>query len=96
MSAYCLFDILEVTDVAKFEEYKAGVSATIEQYGGRYVVGAGKVDLVEGTWKPTNLVIIQFPSLEEAHQWYQSEEYADLLALRLSAGRFNAIFMEGL
>jgi uncharacterized protein (DUF1330 family) len=40
--------------------------------------------------------MIEFPSLERAHQWYASSEYAELKALRLAAVRSNAVFMEGL
>lgn len=96
MPAYCLFDNLEVTDIARLDEYKARVAPIVQQYGGRYLVIGGKVDLVEGTWKPTFPVMIEFPTLEQAHRWYQSEEYRELKALRLSAGRFNGVFIEGL
>jgi len=96
MPAYCLFDNVEVTDLGKLDQYKTRVAPVVQQYGGRYVVLGGKVDLVEGAWKPTFPVMIEFPTLEQAHRWYHSEEYRELKALRLSAGRFNAIFMEGI
>jgi uncharacterized protein (DUF1330 family) len=41
-------------------------------------------------------VIIEFPGLEQAHRWYGSDEYRELKALRLSAVRSNAVFIEGL
>lgn len=96
MSAYGLFDNLEVTDAAKLEEYKARVAPVVERHGGRYVVLGGEVDLVEGEWKPTFPVLIEFPSLAQARRWYDSEEYRELKALRLAAGRFNAVFLGGL
>lgn len=96
MAAYCLFDNREVIDPAKLEEYKARVAPLVERYGGRYVVSGGKVDLVEGQWQPSFPVMIEFPSLERAHQWYSSNEYAELKALRLAAVRSNAVFIEGL
>jgi uncharacterized protein (DUF1330 family) len=96
MAAYCLFDNLDVMDAAKLEEYKTRVAPLVEQFGGRYVVLGGAVDLVEGHWRPTFPVMIEFPSLERAHQWYSSKEYAELKVLRLAAVRSNAVFMEGL
>lgn len=96
MAAYCLFDNLDVIDAAKLEEYKVRVAPVVEQYGGRYVVLGGRVDLMEGNWRPTFPVMIQFPSLDRAHQWYSSAEYAELKALRLAAVRSNAVFMDGL
>ena len=96
MSAYCFFDNLEITDAAKMDEYKSRVASVVEQYSGRYVVRGGKMDVVEGSWQPTFVVILEFPSLEQAHRWYDSDEYRELKALRLSAARANAVFIEGL
>lgn len=95
MAAYCFFDILEFTDQDKMAKYRAGVAATVEKYGGRYLVLGGKCDAVEGTWRPTVPVIIEFPSLEQAHRWYESAEYAPLLKLRLEGSRGHAVFIEG-
>lgn len=96
MAAYCLFDNLEIFDPAKMEAYKKRVAPVVQQFGGRYVVIGGKVDLMEGTAQPSYPVMIEFPSLEQAHRWYGSEEYRELKSLRLEAGRFNAVFVEGL
>ena len=52
MSAYCFFDVREITDRAKVDQYLAGVFATVEQYGGHYLVFGGKFDRVEGNWQP--------------------------------------------
>ncbi|HET8799254.1 MAG TPA: DUF1330 domain-containing protein [Thermoanaerobaculia bacterium] len=96
MAAYCLFDNLEVVDAGKLEEYKNRVAPVVAQYGGRYVVLGGNVDLVEGDWRPAFPVMIEFPDLARARQWYASDEYRELKALRLSAVRSNAVFLEGL
>ncbi len=96
MAAYCIFDNLEVRDVAKLEEYKTNAGPIVEKYGGKYVVLGGKVELMEGEWRPTFPVIIEFPNLAAANQWYESDEYRDLKALRLSAVKSNAVFIEGL
>jgi uncharacterized protein (DUF1330 family) len=95
MTAYCFFDVLEVTDPAKLEEYREGVLATVERHGGRYLTVGGKCDVVEGEWRPVFPVLIEFPSLEQAHGWYDSEEYRELKALRLAATKGNAVFIEG-
>jgi uncharacterized protein (DUF1330 family) len=64
MAAYCFFDVREVIDPTKLERYRSGVLATVEQYGGRYVVLGGKCDGIEGTWRPVYPVLIRFPSLD--------------------------------
>lgn len=96
MAAYCLFDNLEVFDGEKLAAYKAKVLPLVERYGGRYVVLGGDVDVMEGQWRPTFPVMIEFPTLDRAREWYASDEYRDLKALRLSAVKSSAVFMEGL
>jgi len=96
MPAYCLFENVEISDLSRLEDYKRDVAPTVERFGGRYVVLGGRVDRMEGDWAPRFLVMIEFPELERAHAWYGSPEYAELKRLRLSAGRFNAVFIEGL
>ena len=67
----------------------------VEKFGGRYLVIGGKFDVVEGDWRPTVPVVIEFPSLEQAHRWYDSEEYRELKALRMAATETNFVFVEG-
>ncbi len=43
MSAYCFFDLREINDQAKVEQYLAGVAATVAQYGGRCLVLGGGI-----------------------------------------------------
>ena len=95
MTAYCLFQNLEITDMDKMQTYATTVEPITNAFGGKYVTKAGEVDVKEGNWAPTYPVIIKFPSLEAANIWYDSEEYAPLKALRESAGRFSAVFIEG-
>ena len=49
MAAYVIGDI-EVTEPAAFQEYRNRVGATVEQYGGRFVVRGGSVEPKEGDW----------------------------------------------
>ncbi len=95
MSTYCFFDVREITDQAKVEQYLAGVFATVEQYGGRYLVLGGKSDLVEGDWQPVYPVIVEFADGEHAQRWYSSPEYEPLKALRVAGTRSSAVFLEG-
>jgi uncharacterized protein (DUF1330 family) len=96
MAAYALFDNIEVSDPARIDLYKALVAPIVTSHGGRYVVLGGRSILLEGVWKPSFPVMIEFPDLDRAQRWYDSAEYRDLKALRASAGRFNAVLIEGL
>ena len=94
MPAYYLFDVEEVTNPQMMDEYRQRVLATVQQFGGRYLTVGGAVSVVEGTWKPTFPVLIEFPSIEKARQWYDSDVYAAIKHLRTGATRGHAILID--
>lgn len=94
MAAYLIGEI-EVTDPATYEDYRKQVAATVAKYGGRFVVRGGKVQSLEGGWAPGRIVVLEFPSLEQAQKWYRSPEYAPLIKLRQRASRGKLILVEG-
>lgn len=94
MAAYVIADV-NVTDATLYDDYKKLVPATVEKYGGRFAVRGGAVDAKEGDWKPARLVVLEFPSMEQARRWYASPEYAPALALRLKAAKARLILVEG-
>ncbi|HEV2386720.1 MAG TPA: DUF1330 domain-containing protein [Candidatus Acidoferrales bacterium] len=96
MAAYIIADILEILDQAKMNEYRQRVGATIDSYGGRYLVRGGQTRVLEGDWQPRFPVVLEFPSIEQAERWYKSEEYRDVKALRVAGARTNAILVTGL
>jgi uncharacterized protein (DUF1330 family) len=94
MPAYVIADV-SVTDPAGFEEYRKHVPATLEKYGGRYVVRGGRHEKLEGSWQPSRLVILEFPSMEQAKRWYECEEYRGPKAMRMKSAKTNAVVVEG-
>jgi uncharacterized protein (DUF1330 family) len=94
MPAYFIVDI-DVTDPTVFEEYRKAVPATVEKYGGKFLVRGGGTEVVEGSWRPKRVVVTEFPSLEQAKRWYDSEEYRALKARRLRTSKGNVILVEG-
>ena len=94
MSAYLIGEI-EVVDAAGYEEYRKQVLAVVEKYKGKFIVRGGKVDPKEGGWAPKRIVVLEFPSLEQAQKFYHSAEYAPLIKLRQKASRGKIILVEG-
>jgi len=94
MAAYVIVDLV-VTDPVTMDEYRKQVPTTLAKYGGRFLVRGGAHHTVEGDWKPNRVVVLEFPSLEQAKRWYDSEEYREPKAMRLRAGRANLIMVEG-
>ncbi len=94
MAAYFIVE-LEITDPAGYEEYRRRVPATIERHGGRYLVRGGTLETIEGTWTPKRVVVLEFPSAEQAKRWYHSPEYDELKPLRHRTARGSIILVEG-
>jgi uncharacterized protein (DUF1330 family) len=94
MAAYFIVEI-DIQDPAGFEEYRRQVPATIERYGGRYLVRGGQHETIEGDWRPKRIVVLEFPSVEQAKRWYDSEEYRRLKPLRLRTARGHIVLVEG-
>jgi uncharacterized protein (DUF1330 family) len=94
VTAYVIGEI-EVTEPKIYEGYRKQVLATIEKYGGRFMARGGKAEQLEGGWTPKRIVVLEFPSYEQALKWYRSPEYAPLIKLRQSASRGKLILVEG-
>ena len=94
MSAYVIGEI-DVTDPAAYEDYRKQVLAVVTKYGGKFLVRGGKVDSKEGGWAPKRIVVLEFPSMEQAQKWYASPEYAPLIKLRQKAAKGRLIIVEG-
>ena len=95
MAGYVIAQI-EVTDPEGYARYREMVPATVEQYGGRYIVRGGKAEALEGDWEPSRLVVIQFDSVEQAKAWWACEEYAEAKALRQRTTKTKLTVVEGL
>ena len=87
---------LQVTDPDAFEEYRAAVPAVIARFDGRYLIRGGKIDAKEGVWPAPRLVVLEFPDVQRAHEFYDSPEYQEILPLRLKASTGTVAIVEGI
>ncbi len=83
MAAYVIAS-LQVRDASWREAYSPKTGELIRKHGGKVLTPcASKVEALEGNTKlPTNVVIIEFPSQDQAKAWYNEPEYAPLIKLR--------------
>jgi uncharacterized protein (DUF1330 family) len=94
MTAYVVLDI-EVIDPEKYKDYAKLAPASVEKYGGKYIVRGGANETLEGDWQAKRLVILEFPSVQQAKAWIDSPEYAPARAMRHQYARSNAVVVEG-
>jgi uncharacterized protein (DUF1330 family) len=94
MPAYVISDV-EPLDPALVAQYRTLAEASIAKYGGRYIVRGGAIDAVEGGWTPRHVVIVEFPSMARAREWYGSPDYAEALKVRRHALKRRLILVDG-
>ncbi|WNG23692.1 DUF1330 domain-containing protein [Cystobacter fuscus] len=94
MPAYLMIDIT-VKDAETFERYKQLAPPTVSAYGGRYLVRGGATETLEGTWNPTRIVLLEFPTVERAREWWNSPEYAPAKAVRQASSHADLLLVEG-
>jgi uncharacterized protein (DUF1330 family) len=85
----------EVTDAEGIRPYSLAVESTFRPYGGKYVVRGGKTVSLEG--EPLKrIIMIEFPSLQQAQAWYDSPEYGAIRPIRHRTAKSRAFLMEGM
>ena len=86
---------IEITDMEAFAEYGKQVPATVAEFGGRYLVRGGTIEEVEGKAPSPRMVVIEFPSVEDARAWYDSDIYQPLVKIRQAASKGALFFIDG-
>src|SRR3972149_5321574 len=94
MPAYVVVDI-NVLDPAGYEDYKRLAPPSIDANGGKCLARGGQIEVLEGDWAPSRLVILQFDNLEQARKWLNSSEYSAARELRHRTATTNMVVIEG-
>ena len=92
------YQIANVTvhDPEGFKEYSEQASELVKSYGGRYIARGGAVEVLEGDWTPSRLVVIEWESTEHAKRWYESDEYKTIADIRRRCADTDLVLVEGL
>jgi uncharacterized protein (DUF1330 family) len=94
MPAYVVVSI-EVHDPERYAEYIERAPATVTNHGGRYLVRNSEREALEGEWDLKRFVILEFPTYEAAKGWYESEDYAPVMAIRHATATSRMTLIEG-
>jgi uncharacterized protein (DUF1330 family) len=95
MPAYLIVDTV-IENADEYEKYKALAKPIAEKYGGVYRVRGGAMDVLEtDLWSPTRMVIIEFPDMQSARAFVDSEEYAPVKPIRRDNARCTLTILEG-
>ncbi|MBA3649704.1 MAG: DUF1330 domain-containing protein [Chitinophagales bacterium] len=94
MAAYVIVEV-SIHDFKQYEEYKKLTPAAIAAFDGRFVVRGGQSETLEGNWQPERMVILEFPTVERAKEWWSSELYSKAKAIRQRSANTKMIVVPG-
>ena len=95
MAAFVIVEI-EIHDPVEYEEYKKLTPASIAAYDGKFVVRGAQTESLEGNWNPQRIVVLQFPSVARAKEWWHSKEYAAAKTIRQRSAKTKMLVVEGI
>ena len=96
MAAYLVVDS-NVTNPEHYEKYKLKAKTIVEKYGGEYLARGGAMSVKEDDlWSPTRMVLVRFPSSEQAETFYQSQEYQAVLGISKASAKRTVFVLEGM
>jgi uncharacterized protein (DUF1330 family) len=93
MAGYVIANVVW-KDSESLAVYKRLMPPSVKKYGGRFLVRGGSTEILEGEWSPA-LVVIEFPTVEKARQWYSSDEYRPALEIRQRSAENELLIAEG-
>ena len=95
MPAYVIACVTDAWDQDKLAEYRERNTGAVARHGGSFGARGGRHEILEGDYEPKRVVIIEFPDLDAAKGWYESDDYAPLRELRRSASTTDTFVVEG-
>lgn len=94
MPAYLIARV-QVTDWDRYREYTKLTPGAIAQFGGRFIVRGGQTLTLEGPAETGRVVVIEFPTFDQAKAFYDSDEYRRARKLREGAATGQFVLVDG-
>jgi uncharacterized protein (DUF1330 family) len=104
MTAYLIVHRRQITDSDALRRYRDGIDESIGKHGGKPLVRADNFQVLEGGWhsgrrgddsEPERVTIIAFPDMDSLKAWYDSDDYAELKAVRQQGAVCDVVAVEG-
>ena len=73
MAAYIIVEV-DIHNPVEYEDYKKLTPGSLVPYDGRFIVRGGAAENLEGDWQPKRIVVLEFPTVERAKEWWASSE----------------------
>ncbi len=83
-----------VVDMELLDQYRAAAKPSMAKYGAKMLAGGNDAEIIEGEPLGTRVVVVEFPSRQAFHQWYNDPDYAEPLQMRLKATNGAALLID--
>jgi uncharacterized protein (DUF1330 family) len=94
MKAYLVLDF-SVNDLLGFLPYARAIPSFIEKHGGRYIVRGVEPTVIEGDWAPERMVMLEFPSAQNATEFLADPDAQALFEVRHRTTTSKLVLAEG-
>jgi uncharacterized protein (DUF1330 family) len=95
MSAYAIFTRVRTFDPVELQTYNDAVAETLQGHNVKLLARYGRKEVLEGA-EHEGIVILEFPTMEEAKAWYESPAYQKVRVHRYNSAEYRAVIVEGL
>ena len=94
MPAFIIADVT-VTDADQMAKYREWSTKAMQEHGAEVLVRGGTIEVLEGDWTPSRLVVLKFPDRAAARRFYESDTYQHAKSLRQQAGVMRMVVVDG-
>lgn len=94
MSVYVIVNS-KVKDMDALEEYRRKVPELARKHGGEYLARGGEIEVLEGDWQPTRIVLFRFPDRQSVHALFNDPEYIPLKKVRQQVADTQIVMVDG-
>lgn len=94
MSAFIIADVT-VTDPEQMAKYREWSTKAMQEHGAEIQVRGGAIEVLEGDWTPSRLVLLKFADRATARAFYDSQTYQHAKTLRANAGVMRMLIVDG-
>jgi len=96
VSMYYFIAQIKINNHSEYQKYINEAGDIFKKFKGKYIVANDQPETLEGEWKYTREIVIEFKNKEDFDDWYYSEDYQRILKYRLGAAKCDSILVKGL
>jgi uncharacterized protein (DUF1330 family) len=94
MTAYAIANLPNPVPHPEVAEYIERIQSTLDPFGGRFLVHGAQHEVKEGSWDGA-AIVIAFPDIDEARNWWDSPAYRQIVHLRTDHVPGDIILVDG-